>query len=192
MRQHPVHQQAGRTDDAVQRCADFMAHHGEEFRTRPACRLGGVARRREVLHDALAFGDIRIGAHRSAARQRFGVDLKHGSIGPGAFVQRNLCIETATGDLFADRRIDVVPCVEFIVLGLPLHDGLVARSLERQVRWQPEQFAGPAVAHRDPVIAIDHDDALAHVLQRRRQSTLIARQPLTVPRQKPGYGEHQQ
>ena len=81
-------QAAGQAEHGVHRRADLVAHHREEFGARARGRFGDVARLRQRGLVLLALGDVGIGAHEPAVRQRRRADLEHGPVAPPPFIDR--------------------------------------------------------------------------------------------------------
>ena len=93
-------QAAGEPKHGVHRRADLVTHHREEFGARARSRFGDVTRRRQCSLVLLALGDVGVGAHEPAVRERHRADLEHGPVTPPPFVERGYIVSVAGPQTF--------------------------------------------------------------------------------------------
>ena len=110
---------------------------------------------------ALALGDVAVDRHEPAARQRVVADLQHGAVGPdplGGVVQVDVA-----GDA-GDEGLDI----DVAVLAAPrqVADEIrIGRLAGEEIGRQVEHLLELTVARRELRVAVEHRDAMGHVVE---------------------------
>ena len=124
------------------------------------CRLGGVSRRADGFLGALALGDVGIDQHKAAARHRVAAHLDDPAVGPRALEAH---LPSGVFDGAAQLRFEigrVLAAVSEIaeILG-------IARPLRQEGVRQIEHLLEIAVPRGEAHLGVEHDDAVAHIVE---------------------------
>ena len=115
---------------------------------------------------ALAVGDVGVGRDHAALGEGSCVDLDHRAVGALALVCGLAGQAASDREELPDARIaDAVGLGEFALRPLVRADVVELRSTGEDGLGQLQECERLAVHHRDVLVGIDHDDALAHVVE---------------------------
>ena len=166
-----------------------MAHHRQEFRSRPGCGFSGVTRVGQHPSGVLLFGDVGEGADREAGVQHLGADFQRGAVPPGAAVDAGTRFNTPRSHQFADWgsfRAGELPAGD-----LPFQQRVKCNARLRQVRGQAKQFGRAGVQHGNTALGVNHKQALADIVHRRPQHFARQHQVAAVPGERGTDGQDQ-
>ncbi len=188
-----VDREAGEVVDEVERVFDFVGDAGgqlterrhllgvQEARLRRLqllqCALGGVARRADLLLRALAFGDVAVDRHETAARYGIAAYLDNAPVGPRA-LEAQLLISLSKAA--AEFRRDALGA-EFAALGEEVDVVGIARPLRQQRVGQIEDPLEIQVPRRKVLLAVEHRHTVAHIVERDAQLGLALADLLQQP-----------
>ena len=145
-----------------------MAHRREELRLGAGSLVSLVARCAQHRLVLFAEGNVGVGANEAATRQRHAADFQHGAVRPGALIGLRPVGQAAGQHEAAQPSLNGVAVpAELLLLPLPAQDVVEMRLARHQRCRQAKLLDRPEVADLHPVAGIDHEDALAHVLERR-------------------------
>ena len=119
---------------------------------------------RDMLLHLLARRDVGVGAHRPAVADRGRPDLEDRAVGAFTLDGMEGALERVAAQPFPELLVDLA---ELAALELVALDVLEAGTGPHQRERQVEELHGATVAHLHAHVAIEHDEALVHVLQGR-------------------------
>ena len=136
--------------------------------------LGSVARDTDLFLRALPLGDVAVDRDEAAARHRVDADFENAPIGA-----HPLDALTLADHLFITRPFGLeIDGAELAALNEKSDPVAIGAGLREQRIWDIEDFLKVAVPGDELLLAVEHRDAVAHVVERHAQFRLASRQLL--------------